>query len=73
MAWRRRTPKPGESTRVTITILVIVIGGQILSLLLLGNEDRPLRIVVAFLISMVLLLLAFATRWLRFAWERVPD
>jgi hypothetical protein len=58
---------------VIITIVVVTIGGQIGSLLLLGNEDTALRLLVTFLISMALLVLAFATGFLRFAWERMPD
>jgi hypothetical protein len=72
VAWRRRT-QPDQTLRTVITIIVVVIGSQVLARILLGNEDRPLLLGAAFLIAVVLMGLAFATRFLRFGWERVPD
>ncbi|HEX7135724.1 MAG TPA: hypothetical protein VF228_24310 [Iamia sp.] len=74
MAWRRRTPETSERWRSALVVFVAV--GLSLGLrraLLDEDVGFLVDLGVAFLIMMVVLTIAFATGFLRFRWERVPD
>lgn len=73
MAWRRRTPRPGEQRRVLIVIVVIGFLTPFLRQLIFGGDrSLPHYFGTYFMVFLVLMALAFATRLVRFGWERVP-
>ena len=74
MAWRRRTPRPGEQQRVLIVIVVLAFVTPLLRQLIFGGDRSLLHYFATyFVVFFVLMALAFATRLVRFGWERAPD
>lgn len=74
MAWQRRTPRPGEKRRVLIIIVVLSFLTPMLRHVIFGGDSSFVEhLWTYFVVFAPLMALAFATRLVRFGWERVPD